>query len=176
MRTKTWAMTETEDQEGDRMVEYLVVPRKPFILHVEDDGAFATIFENAVGERLGIVRVGTVKEALQFLSEGERNVGAVVLDLNLPDADGMISVIEIARAAGRIPIIVLTSGDLSIIGKRVVANSIEGAFDKTPEGVKEAADRAVKLATEYLESGKHIDRTPITLDQLIAEARAIADS
>lgn len=158
------------------MVEYLVVPRKPFILHVEDDEAFGALFESSVGGELGIVRVGSVADALRFLSEGEKNIGAVVLDLGLPDADGMISVMEIARAAGKIPIIVLTSGDLSIVGKRVISNSIEGAFDKTPDGVRGAAERAVRLAKEYLDSGKYVDRSPMTLDQLVAEVRAISDS
>lgn len=80
------------------------------VLLVEDTRRLATSIERGLGEEgFEVTAVRRGADALERLSS--RQVEAIVLDLGLPDMDGL-EVLGRARAAGhRVPILVLTARD-----------------------------------------------------------------
>jgi len=80
------------------------------ILVVEDDPKIAhTVHAGLRDHGLNAVRVGTGKEALDFFS-GEQ-VDIVVLDLGLPDMDGMEVLGTIRENSPNLPVLILTARD-----------------------------------------------------------------
>lgn len=82
------------------------------LLLVEDNPADADYVQELLDsgrDDYQIVRVPTMSEALARLGEAQPDV--VLLDLRLPDASGTTAVEALLRAAGLIPIIVLTGTD-----------------------------------------------------------------
>ncbi len=83
------------------------------ILLVEDDEAFASALADGLTARgYGLVRVASGAAALATVQTGPP-VDLVLLDLGLPDADGLVVCARI-RQLSRVPVIVVTArGDLS---------------------------------------------------------------
>lgn len=99
-----------------------------------------------------VVEASTLAEALQALREGEP--AAAVVDLNLPDTDGLESVIRLRRAAPQLRILVLSLND-------------ELAY----------ATRAMQLgAAGYLNKDRAADELTIALERVMAGGRYITDS
>lgn len=98
-----------------------------------------------------VVEASTLAAALQTLRDGEPD--AAVVDLNLPDTDGLESVIRLRRAAPRLRILVLSLND-------------ELAY----------ATRAMQLgAAGYLNKDRAADELTIALERVMAGGRYITD-
>lgn len=90
------------------------MPSEPIrVLLVDDDAVFARIIERALSQestdRFTIVHRDLLRDALEYVRMAEAD--AVLLDLMLPDSDGLETVQTLARAAPRLPIVVLTGLD-----------------------------------------------------------------
>jgi diguanylate cyclase (GGDEF)-like protein/PAS domain S-box-containing protein len=121
------------------------------LLLVEDDPGDARLLREMFNEReqgsknTRLTHVQSLCEAERYLSEGE--VDIALLDLGLPDAQG-ISVVQRAQAAApRVPLVVLTGMD----DEQLAAQALhEGAQDYLIKGQIEARGlfRALRYATE----------------------------
>ncbi len=102
------------------------------ILLVEDNDGDARLIEEALSEagklRFELVRCETVAQALKFCLNGSPDV--VLLDLGLPDAQGLETVRRMHRAALQTPLVVLTvSNDEDL----AIRSLHEGAQDYLPK-------------------------------------------
>lgn len=95
------------------------------ILVVEDDEVFSNFLENLLGfNGYTIQMVGTGQEALKFI--GHEKSDLVLLDIGLPDMDGMSLLKRISTDAPGTPVILMT-GNASIESATNALNS--GAYD-----------------------------------------------
>ena len=83
------------------------------IMVVEDNPGDARLVQEALDrygeEKFNLVREATLHNAVRDLSEGE--IDAILLDLTLPDASGLETLVQLQKADSITPIIVLTSLD-----------------------------------------------------------------
>ncbi len=101
------------------------------VLLVEDDDGDALLVEDVLGGTLPGTRVhrsSSLAEALDSLGPG---IDCVVLDLRLPDAEGLETVIRLRDTAPELPLIVLTGLDDEAAGVAAVA---AGAQDYLVKG------------------------------------------
>lgn len=121
------------------------------ILLVEDDAAHARLIIERVREAPGVRIVEiceTLGEAVELLKQ--RTIGAfdaVLLDLGLPDSDGIDSVRGVHAAAPRLPIVVLSGhGEVSV----AIEAMRHGAQDYIVKGSADALQlaRVLRLACE----------------------------
>jgi DNA-binding NtrC family response regulator len=80
------------------------------VLLVEDDPGYARFLREVLLEASGdyeVIAVGTAADATARL--GRESFDIVLLDLGLPDADGTEALTYVAKAAPRVPMLVLSS-------------------------------------------------------------------
>ena len=121
------------------------------LLLVEDDPGDARLLREMFNQRgpeshsTRLMHVQSLCEAEKYLSDGE--VDIVLLDLRLPDAQGIMVVRRALAAAPRVPLVVLTGMD----DEQLAAQALhEGAQDYLIKGQIEARGlfRALRYATE----------------------------
>jgi serine phosphatase RsbU (regulator of sigma subunit) len=117
------------------------------ILLVEDDAGDALLVE----ELLALAEPTFAPVWVASLAEAERRITArtlcILLDLGLPDSEGLDGLRDTLRIAGRIPVIVLTGRVDRDLGEAAVA---EGAQDYLVKGTVSGEElvRAVRYAVE----------------------------
>ncbi len=126
------------EREGTRTAEVLIV---------EDDAGDALLVEELLGEagpNLKPLWATSVSEAVRHLSA--RTV-CILLDLGLPDSEGLEGLRHTLRIAGRVPVIVLTGRVDRDLGEAAVA---EGAQDYLVKGTVSGEElvRAIRYAVE----------------------------
>jgi signal transduction histidine kinase len=118
------------------------------ILLVEDDGTFATFLETALAaddDPPEIRHAADLAAAVSCVRDGSPD--AVVLDLNLPDSQGLDTLRAIVHAGPQLPVVVLTgAADVALARKALQL----GAQDWIPKGQFDAelVQRAVRYAVE----------------------------
>ncbi|MCB9535793.1 MAG: response regulator [Myxococcales bacterium] len=136
------------------------------VLLVEDSRADARLMELALARAadmdFGITTVRTLAEASAALEHPRFD--AVLLDLSLPDGQGIPLVEHAVHLAGRLPVVVMTGLDDDDVGRRAIA---AGAQDYLVKG--ELDGRAVGRALH-----RAIDRQRMTLE--LAEHRQLLQS
>jgi signal transduction histidine kinase/DNA-binding NarL/FixJ family response regulator len=117
------------------------------LLLVEDNPGDAKLTELALEESgisIGrLSRVSSLREAAATLSTCA--VDLVLLDLNLPDSQGLSTLVAIRESAPDIPIVVLSSPD----GEPLGLNSVRAGADeflRKAEMTSESLERAIRLA------------------------------
>lgn len=83
-------------------------------LIVDDHPLFCDALALTLSGLVGIDRieaVGTLQAALARLEQGAERPDVIVLDLNLPDVNGLDGVVRLRRAAPELPIVVVSSLD-----------------------------------------------------------------
>jgi diguanylate cyclase (GGDEF)-like protein len=136
------------------------------VLIVEDNVEYAELLEGLLAEtwsaRLVVEHVSRVSEARRVLNTGDFD--CILLDLSLPDAQGLGSVGHVRQVAPELPIVVLTGFD----DEATAVNAMkEGAQDYL---VKARADghtitRSIRYAVERKRSELELER-PATSDPL----------
>lgn len=133
------------------MTGYAAVPLR--ILLVEDNPGDAELIAELLASgpltRDQIVHVETLAAALARLAAGGADV--VLLDLNLPDGQGVECVEAVRRAAGELPIVVLTGTDDDAVALRCIAAGAQDYIAKqtmTGQGLRRAIAYAVTRAAE----------------------------
>lgn len=92
------------------------------ILLVEDNPHYAAALQEALsglGEPLDIAHVERLEQAAEYLQRG-RPVDAILLDLMLPDSNGLATLDRAIAFAPHLPIIVLTGSDNESLGVEAV--------------------------------------------------------
>lgn len=91
------------------------------LLAVEDDPSLSFVLEEALEHadqaEINAVMVSNLKEALGHLEESSFEV--ILLDLSLPDSDGLQTYSAVRGAAGDTPVIVLTGHEDPELAQRI---------------------------------------------------------
>jgi signal transduction histidine kinase len=117
------------------------------VLVVEDSPSDFTVLkahlEDSGSGNIAVSRASTLRAALQLLAEA--CFDAVLVDLGLPDSDGLETFERVSQAAGSTAVIVLTGQDDAELAERAVRN---GAQDYLVKGDRRHGDtfRAVTYA------------------------------
>ncbi len=141
-------------------------------LLIEDNAADADLLvEMLAGEEqfIRIDRVECMADAESFLKE-MTDIDAILLDLGLPDCDGLDSLARATSAARHVPVVVLTGLDDEELGIEAVR---KGAQDYLPKGhatprilarvIHHAVERnrIVEARSQFLANVSHELRTPM---------------
>ena len=140
------------------------------ILLVEDNPADADLLQEILDEsdetQWSVVHVERLKEALQILSED--HFDAILLDLSLPDKQGLATVVQTHEAAPDLPIVVLTG-----LNDRVIALEAlrQGAQDYLVKGKIDSnlLFRAIHHAIERAQTLKKLRQSEEQLQRLNEE-------
>ncbi len=116
---------------------------------VEDDDGGALLVEDLLAEALPGARIARSRTFKEALSELHTSLDCVLLDLKLPDAEGLDTVVRVRSQAPEIPLIVLTGLNDEAAGTAAVE---AGAQDYLVKGHVDGGQlaRAIPL----------LDRTP----------------
>lgn len=111
----------------------------------------------------------TLKAGLEKLAEN--TVGVVLLDLSLPDSQGLDTFRRIHEAVPRLPVILLTGLDDETVGVRAVH---QGAQDYLAKGQINRAQlvRSIRYAIERKDSEEQLKRYQNQLEELVAQRTA----
>jgi serine phosphatase RsbU (regulator of sigma subunit) len=147
------------------------VPRRPLsLLLVEDDRADALLVEELIADADADIEVRWA----QSMSDAERALGAarpdcVLLDLNLPDANGISALDRIAKRDDNVPVVVLTGLNDEHFGVSAVAS---GAQDYLVKGRVEP--EMLRRALLYAIERKRAELTTVELhaSQMTAQENA----
>jgi DNA-binding response OmpR family regulator len=137
------------------------------LLVVEDDARLAALLGRLLAEERHVVEIATTgREALE-LADGLAGLDVVVLDVGLPDIDGVTVARELREVGRTVPILMLTARDA--IGDRVVGLDA-GADDYVvkPFAFEELAARLRALgrrADATRRPGAVLEAGPIRLDE-----------
>ncbi len=135
------------------------------ILLVDDDDEYAKF----VGALLGasslpmiLARVASVSAAMAALDEGEFD--AVLLDLGLPDSDGLATIDYLQGSRDFLPVIVLTATDDDTIGGQAVQRGAQDYLVKSRTDA-ELLQRSIRYACERAEWRRDVIRREAELRQ-----------
>lgn len=103
------------------------------VLLVEDDEGDARLVEDELAEQLPSVSIHRTRTLQEALSELGPVIDCVLLDLELPDASGLVGVHRLRQRLQGVPLIVLTGLDDAAAGVAAVA---AGAQDYLVKGVQ----------------------------------------
>ncbi len=129
------------------------------VLLVEDDKADArllrALLSDARGAPVTVAQVERLADAVASLQD--RATDVILLDLSLPDANGLDGLRRLRAVAPRIPIVVMGGPEDERLAR---AGVHEGARDYLLKGQMEsdALDRALRYAIERQRAEDHIDR------------------
>ncbi len=115
------------------------------VLLVEDDDGDALIVDDLLADALPGVRIARSRTFAEALAELNSGADCVLLDLQLPDAQGLDTVTRLRERAPEIPLIVLTGLDDAAAGMAAVD---AGAQDYLVKGSVDGAQlaRAIRYA------------------------------
>jgi len=106
-----------------------------------------------------VAEAETLADALQRLAA--RNIDVVVLDIELPDATGVDSIARVLRAAGTIPVLVMSQNDEATYAERALQLGARGYL---PKGL--SAGELVSALRRILGGGRYV--TPAQADRLVS--------
>lgn len=141
------------------------------VLLVEDNPGDARLLREAVreaeGSHIHLTHVETLTKALQRLDQERFDV--VMLDLSLPDADGLETLVRTHAQAPSVPIVVLTGLDDEGLAIKAVR---EGAQDYLVKGqvTSQLLVRAMRYATERKRAVEALQRSEEYYRSLIENA------
>ncbi|MGA7615155.1 MAG: PAS domain S-box protein [Thermoanaerobaculia bacterium] len=119
------------------------------VLLIEDSPSDAFIIrqdlEDSTGTSFGVAHVETLHDALSKL--GQRKYDALVLDLNLPDSQGLDSLLQLKDAATGTPIVVLSGNDDDVVALHAIRAAAQDYLPKRRIGEGVVA-RVVRYAIE----------------------------
>jgi signal transduction histidine kinase len=143
------------------------------LLVVEDNPGDARLLRemfNAPGEdRTEVVHVESLHAAEQYLAEHQ--VDIVLLDLGLPDAQGLEAVRRAHAAAPHVPLVVVTGNDDELLALQSLQ---EGAQDYLIKG--QIDNRGLKRALRYAIERKALEEAARSLNLKMDLARADAEA
>ncbi|MDQ1491315.1 MAG: two-component system, cell cycle response regulator, partial [Actinomycetota bacterium] len=122
--------------------------------------------------------VSTLGDGLRRLADDEDGFDVIVLDLHLPDAEGLTTFTRAAAAAGAVPIVVCTgSGDesLGITAVEHGAQDFVVKWSSDPESLGRTLLYAVQRSRQLAELQRHLVESSDAGDRLAATNAAIRE-
>ncbi len=150
------------------------------ILIVDDEPVQQRLLENAV-QKLGYktLLAGSGAEALEHLNDqNSDNISLVILDIVMPDLDGMAVLEKLRQAGSKVPVIVQTSqGGIDIVVSAMRAGAIDFIVKPlSPERLRVSVQTALKLGAleGELNRIKHVTSGTLSFDDMIASSEPMA--
>lgn len=132
------------------------------LLLIDDSPADALLVKNLLaGAQFNVSIAGSLSAGLEQLGQGD--VDAVLLDLGLPDSNGIDTVVQVRKKAAHIPIVVLTEMEDEVLAVRAVQ---EGAQDYlVKDKIKtDVLVRSIRYALERQQREFAEQRFNVTID------------
>jgi diguanylate cyclase (GGDEF)-like protein len=128
------------------------------LLLVEDNAFVARMVQEMLdgsGDALGLelVHVASLAAARERLLRSRP--ACVLLDLNLPDADGIAALLDVRRLAAEVPIVVLTGHEDEELAVRAVQEGAQDYLMKRQVNFQEMS-RAIRYAMERKRAEQHL--------------------
>jgi signal transduction histidine kinase len=99
------------------------------VLHIEDSASDADLVRAVLGRSVAaqftVEAASTLEDGLRRLADRAGDFDVIVLDLHLPDADGLATFTRAAAAAGAVPIVVCTAGGDDTLGITAVEHGAQ---------------------------------------------------
>jgi signal transduction histidine kinase len=156
------------------------VERAIRVLHIEDSRTdtelVRAVLRHSPVAEFEVESVATLADGLRRLADEREAFDVIVLDLHLPDADGLGTFTRAAAAAGRVPIVVCTgSGDdsLGITAVEHGAQDFVLKWSSDPESLGRTLLYSVQRSRQLAELQQHLMQSVDAGDRLAATNAAI---
>ena len=142
------------------------------VIMVEDNPGDADIVRDLIGKRAGGFQLCHVERLEDAASELVANgVGCVLLDLSLPDAQGLEGLLALRRLRPDVPIVVLSGNGDEAVGYEAVQ---QGAQDYLVKG--RIDDESLTRSIRYAIERKHGEETLARREAMFREAEEVGGS
>jgi signal transduction histidine kinase len=154
------------------------------VLHIEDSRTDTDLVRAVLGRSVAaqftVEAVSTLEDGLQRLSQqgGADDFDVIVLDLHLPDADGLTTFTRAAAAAGAVPIVVCTAGGDDTLGITAVEHGAQDfvvKWSSDPDSLGRTLIHAVQRSRQLAELQRHLVESTNTGNQLASTNAAIRE-
>ncbi len=155
------------------------------VLHIEDSRTDTELVRAVLGRsavaEFSVEAVSTLGDGLRRLTEEGRPEAAfdvIVLDLHLPDAEGLTTFNQAAAAAGSVPIVVCTGSSDDSLGITAVEHGAQDfvvKWSSDPDSLGRTLVHAVQRSRQLAELQRHLVESTNTGDRLAATNAAIRE-
>ena len=152
------------------------------VLHIEDSASDADLVRAVLGRSVAaqftVEAASTLEDGLRRLADRAGDFDVIVLDLHLPDADGLTTFTRAAAAAGAVPIVVCTAGGDDTLGITAVEHGAQDfvvKWSSDPDSLGRTLIHAVQRSRQLAELQRHLVESTNTGDQLAASNAAIRE-
>jgi signal transduction histidine kinase len=152
------------------------------VLHIEDsrtdtDLVRAVLGRSAVAD-FTVEAVSNLEDGLRRLAAAPDAYDVIVLDLHLPDADGLTTFTRAAAAAGSVPIVVCTAGGDDTLGITAVEHGAQDfvvKWSSDPDSLGRTLIHAIHRSRQLAELQRHVVEAADSGDRLAAANAAIRE-
>jgi signal transduction histidine kinase len=152
------------------------------VLHVEDSRTDTELVRAVLGRssmcQFTVEGVSTLEDGLRRLAGDGSRYDVIVLDLHLPDGEGLNAFTRMAAAAGSVPIVVCTASGDDTLGITAVEHGAQDfvvKWSSDPESLGRTLLYAVQRSRQLEELHRHLVESTNTGDRLAATNAAIRE-
>jgi len=138
--------------------------REVAVLLIEDDPEYRRLVErwltSSSEARFGVRSAARLDDAWSAIAASD----AIVLDLGLPDAEGLETLVAARELAGNAPIVVLTANEDADIGQRALRAGADGFVSKRRAGpaILHAVLRRALTARAHARADARVRRSAVS--------------
>ncbi|MEP1201299.1 MULTISPECIES: response regulator transcription factor [Rhodobacterales] len=152
--------------------------RQGWALVIDDHPLFCDALEltlKSVAEYRNVRTANSLESALKVLQENDPP-GLVILDLNLPDVNGLDGLISLKRQAEKAPIVIVSSmTDNSIISAAIVAGAAGFVPKHSPRSVFKDAIEHIERGEVFRPSGYVEGSSPSGQDETVSRLSSLTN-